>query len=65
MICQSPDENNNGGGSFCTTLVTVGSCKVDACGNWEDELDAGVNCGRYLQTILNSCQSNGCVGGQF
>lgn len=66
QLGSSTCQNNNGGGSFCTTLVTVSSHKIDTCGNWEDELDAGVNCGGYLQTILNSCQStDGCIGGQF
>ncbi len=49
----------NGGGSFCTALVTVGSCKIDVCGNWDAQLDSGVDCEGYLQTILNGCQSNG------
>jgi len=54
----------NTGGSDCSTLVTVGTCKVDACSDGNTpSLQPGVNCGGYLQNILNTCQSNGMVGG--
>ncbi|EIN11820.1 hypothetical protein PUNSTDRAFT_42961 [Punctularia strigosozonata HHB-11173 SS5] len=55
---------SNTGGSDCSTQVTVGTCKIDACSDGNTpELQPGVNCGGYLQSILNSCQSNGMVGG--
>lgn len=50
-------------GSACTTLVTVGTCKVDVCGYEGAELEAGINCGGYLQTLANDCHSNNRVGG--
>ena len=53
----------NGAGSDCSTLVTVGTCKIDACGDDNAELLPGVNCGGYLQNILNTCGSNNLVGG--
>jgi hypothetical protein len=55
----------NNVGSFCTSIVTVGTCKIDVCGFPGAELEPGVNCGGYLQTILNSCQSGGLVGGHL
>jgi hypothetical protein len=54
---------SNNVGSLCTSLVTVGTCKIDACGFPGAELASGVNCGGYLQNILNTCQSGGKVGG--
>ncbi|KAI0741903.1 hypothetical protein C8Q80DRAFT_164077 [Daedaleopsis nitida] len=51
--------------SACKTLVTVGTCKIDACGGYHSQLNDGVNCGGYLQTILNSCHSGGLVGGKL
>ncbi|KAG9226228.1 hypothetical protein CCMSSC00406_0005139 [Pleurotus cornucopiae] len=56
--------NTNGFGSECTTVTTHGTCKIDACsiGNTFG-LQKGVDCGGYLQTILNQCNSNGRVGG--
>ena len=53
----------NGRGSHCTTLVKVGSCGIDACGDHNAELLAGVSCTGYLQNLLNTCQSNNLVGG--
>lgn len=50
-------------GSLCTSLVTVGTCKIDVCGFPGAQLASGVNCGGYLQNILNTCQSGGLVGG--
>ncbi|EGN99406.1 hypothetical protein SERLA73DRAFT_73933 [Serpula lacrymans var. lacrymans S7.3] len=58
-----PCHQSNNVGSYCTSLVTVGTCKIDVCGYPGAELYSGVNCGGYLQTILNSCQSGGLVGG--
>ncbi|KAI0741900.1 hypothetical protein C8Q80DRAFT_1109823 [Daedaleopsis nitida] len=55
----------NGNRSLCTTLVTVGTCKIDACGGYHSQLYDGVICGGYLQTILNSCHSGGLVGGKL
>ena len=55
-------KNGNSVGSKCSTIVTHGTCKIDACGT-TTELADGVNCGGYLQSVLNSCQSNGKVGG--
>ena len=54
---------SNNVGSHCTSLVTVGTCKIDVCGFPGGELDSGVNCGGYLQNILNTCHSGGRVGG--
>ena len=54
--------NDFGFGSHCTSLVTVGTCKIDVCGP-RAEIPPVVNCGGYLQNILNSCQSGGKVGG--
>jgi hypothetical protein len=54
---------SNPGGSLCTTLVQSGSCGIDVCGPLGTELLSGVNCGGYLQNILNTCQSGGLVGG--
>ncbi|KAI0702981.1 hypothetical protein C8T65DRAFT_261028 [Cerioporus squamosus] len=53
----------NNVGSTCTSMVTVGTCKIDVCGFPGAEIAAGVNCGGYLQTILNDCSSGGRVGG--
>ncbi|KAI0750122.1 hypothetical protein C8Q80DRAFT_1353435 [Daedaleopsis nitida] len=54
---------SNGGYSQCHTQVQYGTCKIDACGVWGLGILEGVNCGGYLQTILNNCQSGGRVGG--
>ena len=54
---------SNKGGSLCTSLVIVGTCKIDVCGSPGTQLAPGVNCGGYLQNILNTCQSGGLVGG--
>jgi hypothetical protein len=58
-----PCHQSNNVGSYCTSLVTVGTCKIDVCGFPGAQLDSGVNCGGYLQNILNTCQSGGLVGG--
>ena len=58
-----PCHQSNDVGSYCTSLVTVGTCKIDVCGFPGAQLDSGVNCGGYLQNILNTCQSGGLVGG--
>ena len=58
-----PCHQFNNVGSFCTSIVTVGTCKIDVCGFPGAQLDSGVNCGGYLQNILNTCQSGGRVGG--
>ncbi|KAI0741617.1 hypothetical protein C8Q80DRAFT_145882 [Daedaleopsis nitida] len=49
--------------SSCTTQITVRTCKIDVCGPNGSQILDGVNCGGYLQTILNHCQWNGRVGG--
>ncbi|PIL31674.1 hypothetical protein GSI_06377 [Ganoderma sinense ZZ0214-1] len=58
-----PCHQYNNVGSYCTSMVTVGTCKIDVCGYPGAQLDSGVNCGGYLQTILNDCSSGGKVGG--
>ena len=50
-------------GTHCTSLITEGTCKIDACGPFGARIILGVNCGGYFQNILNSCQSGGKVGG--
>ncbi|KAI0746607.1 hypothetical protein C8Q80DRAFT_782071 [Daedaleopsis nitida] len=49
--------------SWCTTRVTFGTCKIDACGDESAEMAPGIHCGGYLQTILNDCQFGGRIGG--
>ncbi|KAI0746611.1 hypothetical protein C8Q80DRAFT_782356 [Daedaleopsis nitida] len=53
----------NDQGSWCTSLVKFGTCKIDVCGDNGAQIASGIHCGGYLQTILNNCQSNGLVGG--
>ncbi|KAI0750088.1 hypothetical protein C8Q80DRAFT_1343997 [Daedaleopsis nitida] len=54
---------SNGGHSYCKTEVAYYTCKIDVCGEPAARIADGVNCGGYLQTILNDCQSGGRVGG--
>ncbi|KAI0750079.1 hypothetical protein C8Q80DRAFT_1120144 [Daedaleopsis nitida] len=54
---------HNNYGSHCTTVSQHGTCKIDVCGQPAALLDRSLNCGGYLQTILNDCQSGGLVGG--
>ncbi|KAI0741912.1 hypothetical protein C8Q80DRAFT_1274260 [Daedaleopsis nitida] len=56
-------KQSNSGYSHCKTQVKVGTCKIDVCGQSGGEIAPGVNCGGYLQTILNECQHDGLVGG--
>ncbi|KAI0741649.1 hypothetical protein C8Q80DRAFT_1221623 [Daedaleopsis nitida] len=51
------------GGSQCTTLLTVGTCKIDVCGPPGWQLRDGVWCPGYFQSIINNCSWNGLVGG--
>lgn len=53
------------GFSQCTTVARHGSCKIDVCGERWTSLQRGINCGGYLQAVLNSCKSGGRVGGQI
>ncbi|KAI0750097.1 hypothetical protein C8Q80DRAFT_1269865 [Daedaleopsis nitida] len=54
---------SNGDTSYCKTQVNYGTCKIDACGQNKAQIADGVNCGGYLQTILNECHYGGRVGG--
>ncbi|KAI0750091.1 hypothetical protein C8Q80DRAFT_1120155 [Daedaleopsis nitida] len=56
-------QSNDSRPSQCQTQVTYGTCKIDACGETGAKIADGVNCGGYLQSILNECQSGGRVGG--
>ncbi|KAI0750078.1 hypothetical protein C8Q80DRAFT_1353411 [Daedaleopsis nitida] len=58
-------EQSNDVGSHCKTQVKYGTCKIDACGQDGAQIPDDVNCGGYLQTILNDCQSGGRVGGHL
>ena len=58
-------QQTNGGGSQCTTVATWNTCKVDVCGTVGLSLLPNINCGGYLQSLLNSCNSGGRVGGQI
>ncbi|KAJ6549747.1 hypothetical protein B0H19DRAFT_853120, partial [Mycena capillaripes] len=57
--------NTNQFGSECTTITSHGTCKIDACSIGATfGLQEGVNCGGYLQTILNSCGGSGDAAGR-
>ena len=58
-----PCHQYNNVGSYCTSMVTVGTCKIDVCGYPGAQLDSSINRGGYLQTILNDCSSGEKVGG--
>ncbi|KAI0741788.1 hypothetical protein C8Q80DRAFT_1123585 [Daedaleopsis nitida] len=58
-------QENRDGPSHCTTVATWNTCKIDVCGNVNYSLLPNINCGGYLQSVLNSCNSGGRVGGQI
>src|SRR5262245_19574005 len=62
-------ENTNSAGSACSTLVKVGTCKIDSCGAVHVSLlsnpPSPTLCSDFLQKILDTCQSNDKVGGQI
>ncbi|KAI0747085.1 hypothetical protein C8Q80DRAFT_1070812, partial [Daedaleopsis nitida] len=60
---QCTQSNQDLYGSYCKTLVQVGTCKIDVCGYPGSQLDDGVDCHKYLRTLYNTCQSGGRVGG--
>ncbi|KAI0741692.1 hypothetical protein C8Q80DRAFT_1274081 [Daedaleopsis nitida] len=58
----------NAHGSLCTTMVRVGTCKIDVCGalsSTVSPISSVTRCNTYLRTLLASCKSGSLVGGQI
>ncbi|KAI0741651.1 hypothetical protein C8Q80DRAFT_1274044 [Daedaleopsis nitida] len=56
---------SNSRGSHCQTVSKFGTCKIDACGDYGGYVVDGVSPGRWLQQIIDGCQSGGRVGGRI
>ncbi|KAJ6608261.1 hypothetical protein B0H10DRAFT_1921132 [Mycena sp. CBHHK59/15] len=57
--------NTNMFGSECTTITSHNTCKIDACSIGATYgLQQGVDCGGYLQTLINSCAGSGDAAGR-
>ncbi|KAI0741662.1 hypothetical protein C8Q80DRAFT_147961 [Daedaleopsis nitida] len=57
--------NSWAAGSHCQTVVQVGTCKIDVCGQHDAQTADNIFCAYYVGLIYRGCISGNRVGGHI